>query len=386
MSASFREAVWRRHGAGDAEVPELLGYARDPFDWSGLARARELPWPDAPHVAAWQAYADQARERGVWAVLRERLVQLRFPIREGISGTPEYAVATRNGAPGPAASHAGFGLHEPDRLQLLIHPTPVGRVPVLIAGHRDDFVMLVQALTRRNEPEPVPDSMGACCIAGYTNWDRVHQQYRSGGAAGWSSFIRELAPRRELYQDRFILLSPAEYSGVPAREMGLDQEEWLRKSVRVRLEHECTHYLTRELLGSMRNVLLDELLADYRGIVAVEGRYRADWFLRFLGLSGGLNGSSDPARGRLPLYRGTPPLSDRSLATLGSAARACAAALEEFDRGRGGRERGLRQQLHEVASIAWVGLEGLAAADARDRLADAWEHVGAMLGPEVPRG
>jgi hypothetical protein len=385
VSASA-ESVWRRHGAGDAEVPELLDYARGRFDWSGLARSKELPWPDPPHVAAWEAYAEEARERGVWAVLRERLVQFRFPLREGISGTPEYVVATRSGAPGPAAFGEGFGLRQPDRLQLLIHPTPVGRVPVLIAGHRDDFVMMVQALTRRNEPEPVPDSMGACCVAGYTNWDRVHQHYRTrgahDGAAGWSSFLRELAPRRELYQDRFILLSAAEYSGVPAHEMGLGREEWLRKSVRIRLEHECTHYLTRELLGSMRNALLDELLADYQGIVAAEGRYRADWFLRFLGL----DGSSDPARGRLSLYRGTPPVSDRSLAVLGSAARACAAALEEFDRDRSGRERTLRHQLHEVVSAAWVGLEGLASADARDRLAQAWDSIGAMLGGEAQRG
>lgn len=30
--------------------------------------------------------------------------------------------------------------------------------------------------------------------------------------------------------------------------------------------------------------MLDELIADYAGIVAAWGRYRADWFLRFVGL------------------------------------------------------------------------------------------------------
>ena len=30
----------------------------------------------------------------------------------------------------------------------------------------------------------------------------------------------------------------------------------------------------------MRNNILDELVADYMGITAAAGRYRADWFLR----------------------------------------------------------------------------------------------------------
>ena len=34
----------------------------------------------------------------------------------------------------------------------------------------------------------------------------------------------------------------------------------------------------------MRNNLHDELIADYAGITAAIGHYRAAWFLRFLGL------------------------------------------------------------------------------------------------------
>ena len=48
-----------------------------------------------------------------------------------------------------------------------------------MAGAREDFVFLVQSLTQRNEPEPVADSMGACIVAGYNNWDRVAERYQA---------------------------------------------------------------------------------------------------------------------------------------------------------------------------------------------------------------
>jgi AraC-like DNA-binding protein len=89
--------------------------------------------------------------------------------------------------------------------------------------------------------------------------------------------------------------------------MGLDEQEWLQLSLIIRLEHECIHYLTSRLFNLMRNNLLDELIADYGGIVAACGYYRADWFLRFLGLE------SFPdyrAGGRLENYHHAITLSD----------------------------------------------------------------------------
>jgi hypothetical protein len=43
-------------------------------------------------------------------------------------------------------------------------------------------------------------------------------------------------------------------------------------------------YFTRRVFGSMRNNMLDELIADYIGIIEAMGTYQADWFLRFVGL------------------------------------------------------------------------------------------------------
>ncbi|MBC6421591.1 MAG: hypothetical protein GDA38_08585 [Hormoscilla sp. SP12CHS1] len=76
----------------------------------------------------------------------------------------------------------GLILKEPESLQLIIHESAAGEIPVIIAGCREDFVSLVQALTKRNEPHPIPDSMGATMVSGFNNWDRI-RQYRASWEA-----------------------------------------------------------------------------------------------------------------------------------------------------------------------------------------------------------
>ena len=89
---------------------------------------------------------------------------------------------------------------------------------------------------------------------------------------------------------------------MPAADLGLAEAEWREMSLVIRREHECAHYFTRRLFGSMRNNLLDELIADYAGLVAATGRFRADWFLRFIGLE---EFPRYRPGGRLDLYRGS---------------------------------------------------------------------------------
>jgi hypothetical protein len=259
-------------------------------------------------------------------------VQLRFPILEGISSTEAYRAATVRGvAPEETPESEGLELRCPDALHLFLHPTPAGSVPVLVAPEREDFVALVQALAMRNEPEPVPASMGATTIAGLVNWDRVaviRRQWESehphSGPEDWSEEMARVRSRKELYQDCLILLSTGPYSGIPADAMGMAYDEWLRLSLRIRIEHEATHYLTRRLFGSMRNNAFDEIIADYVGITSAVGSYRSDWLLRFLGLEGW---PDNEAGGRIENYRGEPPLSDSAFRVLQALAHDAALAL-----------------------------------------------------------
>ncbi len=289
MSES-REAVLRRYGAGDESCARLISYCDGSFSGTAVTGDLDLPLSDEPHVETWRGYVADAEAAGVFDVLRAHLPQLRFPIASGMSDDRTYRAATRRGEPASAEGR-GLVLEAPAELRLFIHATPAGAVPVIEAARRADFVAIAQALRHRNEPHEIPDAMGAMALSGYNNWDRVfaiRDAWSTAGApadATWQQAFAAVSPAKRDYQDAFIVLSRGPYSHVPAEAVGLSESEWLTKSSTIRLEHECTHYFTRRVFGSMNNHLQDELIADYAGIVAAEGRYRADWFLRFLGIT-----------------------------------------------------------------------------------------------------
>ena len=244
----------------------------------------------------------------------------------------------------------GLELNRPDLVELEIHSSPAGRIPVLLVRGREELVVLIRALGKRNEPVPVPASQGALMVSGYNNWDRVRELLRRG----------ESLERKELYQDRFILLSDGPYSAVPAADVGLGEEEWREISLAIRRDHECAHYFTRRLFGSMRNHAHDELMADWAGLAGATGRFRADWFLRFLGLE-------DYPRyrpgGRLELYRGD--LSDEAFQLLHGLIRSAALNLESFD---AGRSHALEDRARMLAALASLRLDELASPEGKTLL------------------
>ncbi len=330
----FRKDVLASFGAEGEVANEILEYNQNHFDQAAIDLSR-FPLPDEMFVSTWRQYAAETAEEDSILPLAKYLVQLQFPVREGISESDEYIAATRRGFPAEVMQQAsGLSWHAPEKCRVAIHPTAAGHVPVIIAEHRQDFVSLVQALTHRNEPKTISESMGACMVAGYNNWRRLaflRESFLASASDGgsWAEEFQRIKARKELYQDRFIILSCGPYSAVPAFALGLEEQEWLRLSLTIRREHECTHYFTRHVLSSMRNNLLDELIADYMGVTAAAGRFRADWLLWFFGLE------SFPIYregARLQNYRGNPPLSDRAFAVLQKLVVAAAANLETFDR------------------------------------------------------
>jgi hypothetical protein len=362
-----RAAVWRSLGATADETQALLAYAHSEFELASAPAS--FPLPDEPFVVAWTGYVEQAGRVGAWACLRDRLVQLRFPIEPGISESPAYRAATRRGV-WPAPDARGLELARPAELRLWLADTPVGRVPVILATTRDDFIALVRALGHRNEPRPILDSVGATIIGGFNNWDRIASLRRAWEADAspvgeWAARWREIVREPGLYQDCVIVLGSGPYSGQAAADVGLTEAEWTQCSIAIRLEHECTHHFTRRVFGSMRNRLADELIADYMGIVAATGSFRADWLVRFLGLE------RHPAYrpgGRLEEYRGELALDGGSFRVLCRAAVRCARNLEAIDQLRpawpaGG---GVADKAEMILALAALGLEGLAGEAAVD--------------------
>jgi hypothetical protein len=277
-----------------------------------------------------------------------------------------YLSAVRQGKPVELIAEAtGLPLKRPDRLQLRLHSCLGGVIPAIITGERDDFVALAQALVGRNEPLAFPPAVGSFMVKGYNNWDRVRrlrQHWESENPSdtseeAWAAeFTRHMFPHKQLFQDTFLILSDGPYSGVPAETMGLSEEAWQKASLEIRLGHESTHYFLYRLLGVIRNHVLDEVIADYWGIVAAAGRYRADWSLLFMGLE------SFPQyrpSGRLEYYRGNPPLSDSAFDILKTLVYRAAHNLECFDEEHGPKMSTMPAQARLFVALASLTLEEL---------------------------
>ncbi len=391
MSWALQETVLRSLGATAAEAAELLAYGENVFDLGALDAAAAggeiaaLPLGDEPSAAFWAPRVAEARRRGAVAVLGEHLPQLHFPIRQGMSASADYLAATRRGAPPESlAAATGLDLEHPEAIELELYPSPAGSILLIVVRGRAEFVALAQALAARNEPRPVAEAQGALAISGYVNWSRLRARRAAWEAtppaarrtATWEEEMAALKAAPESYQDRFILLSNGPYSAVPAAALGLEDEPWRDLSLAIRRDHECAHYFTKRLLGSMRNRLLDELIADYAGITAAAGRFRADWLRRFLGVE-------DFPRlrpgGRLEVYRGEPPLSAGAFRVLAAVAHAAAATLERFDAEvapRSPRDRALA-----LAAIASHRAEDLAAADGAPALVGTYRELARRFAP-----
>ena len=368
---AFRTQVLARCGATTpAVVEELLAYNAKPFP-PEVADARPvLPLADEAHVDAWRRYERESRASDPFTALRRHFVQLRFPIKAGISAEDAYKQATRRGILEAADAFAdeATALDRPDSVELAIVPTIAGHVPILVVGHRGDFVKLVQAFSERNEPAVIPDAMGACIVKGLNNWSRI-QVYRAewerdAGAdateEGWAEEFQRIIPRKDLYQDRFIILSRGPYSAIAARDVGLDEAEWLDRSLAIRREHELTHYFTYRVFNAIRNNVFDELIADFVGLVRAFGCYRADLALRFLGLEAY---PAFRAGGRLEVYRGKPPLSDEAFAVARTLAVQSARNLEAFAQARPERLQTLAALGTLTFALTTMTLEELASPD-----------------------
>ena len=136
--------------------------------------------------------------------------------------------------------------------QLEIFTSVAGPIPIIYPADTDDFEKLLREIVFKGKDVPNIEKRGAQFVFGKTQ--------------------------------RFIILTDKPYSGVPAKDMGLSEAEWLEKSMIIRKNHECAHYYTKRYLGSSKNHLHDELIADFSGLYTAFGEYRSFWFMHFFGI------------------------------------------------------------------------------------------------------
>jgi len=374
-----RVELLRSFGATAGVTSELLSYNAYSFDRTLLDETLSFPLPDEEFVDEWQMYARKVDAFGFEA-LADALVQLNFPIRGGISKTENYIAATRKGVGSREMSDAtGLSLEHPEQCHIRIHPTWAGRLPVVQTACRADFISLVRAFSHRNEPVDVPESIGACIIAGYNNWSRFHRLREKWLLMNPDSVFSMscVSDSKHLYQDRFMILSESWYSGASPEKLQLSDAEWRRISLAIRQEHESAHYWTRRVLSSMRNQVIDEIIADYCGLVSAIGHFRGDWLLTFFGLE---NYPQYREGGRLQNYRGHPPLSDAAFVLLQKLIVASAATLDKFHRHNAEALSGRNGNLLALLTLTNFTLEELASESAVDQLsAELRRHISSSI-------
>jgi hypothetical protein len=373
VDARAANLAW--HGASSSDLEALLHYNQSAFHLDSLTGV-QLPMEDEACVNAWTMYATEVNKACSLTALCKWIPQLQFPIQQGISQTPKYrAAVTRGQFVYPNDIATGVELEAPERCSLILHSTPVGRIPVIITATRADFVTLIRAFMKRSEPEAVPESMGAVIISGLNNFHRLRllqeAHLQSGQSErGWAEEFQRIKPQKHLYQDRVVVLSDGPYSGVPAQSLQLTENRWHQLSLDIRLEHECTHYFTSRVFGSMKNNLLDELIADYCGLDKALGSYPAEWAVLFFGIE---DASEYRIGGRLENYRGDPPLSPSAFRVLCRLVRSAISNLERLNLATAGLRGSSAYRAASILAIAAFTLEELAASEVANDLIAGFE-------------
>ena len=131
-----RKEILKQFNAGEKEIRELLEYNKNYFkiDKSRLT----LPLPDEPFVKIWETYQNEAKHSSIIEVLKDKIVQFHFPIKEGISQTGSYKAVVLRGQPFCFFDEAiGINLLEPDIIILEILSFSAGSLPFLIIPNRE---------------------------------------------------------------------------------------------------------------------------------------------------------------------------------------------------------------------------------------------------------
>lgn len=239
----------------------LQGFANADQGWAPPRSTHD------PRMAWWRALPWSADQVLPWSKLCNALPQLTLPQQAGISKSELYRQRVLRGMKHDVSSeqYVGHQLQDLGALQLHFPHHPYVSIPVLSTPNRADFEHLVRALAHRSEPVRIECGVHAQCVSNLIHW----------------GLIRSLGPEQ---RSDLIILHEAPYGSVHAKHgpVGFDEEQWLRASFSLRLEHELTHLTTKQQLGEMRINLLDELISDAMGQLVALGGFSANLFLRCL--------------------------------------------------------------------------------------------------------
>lgn len=162
-----------------------------------------------------------------------------------------------------------------------------GKVLVIYLSIRQDFENIVRILRYRCEPEIIPKSMGAVMISGITNWRKIEKhknEYLSQGKEDWLLEFKRFTSEKKNYQEQIIVISRGGYSGINYYDTNYSLEKWEDVSKDIRIYHEYTHYLCRNMFLKNSDIIWEEIIADCMGILYATGEYDVRLAKKFLGI------------------------------------------------------------------------------------------------------
>lgn len=245
---------------------------------------------EEPEIAFWETSLLNFYDgKDLFNHLKECYPQLNFLIEKEIDKIEMYKDAVLKGKTNDIKLAHYLELEDSKNISLEVHESVGGKVPVLLVPNKEDFVKILQALIHKNNPTPIPSSMGAVLLNGLNNWKRLNilknEWLKNNTFGDWNTeFSYNVMPNKSLYKDKLIILSAKPYSNVAASQLGLAEDLWISYSISIRKEHEFTHLYTLKKYGHATNNLHDELIADYIGIIKTIWNYNKVWMLTFMGL------------------------------------------------------------------------------------------------------
>ena len=297
----------------------------------------------------------------VFIELKKCFPQLNFPIETEIEKSELYKDIVLKWKTDAVNLEVSLELTDVKSLNLKLHNSIVGKIPILTVQNKEDFTSIIQSFLYKNNPIPIPPSMGAVFINGINNWQRLHSvknNWLSNHPLGnWTNeFSSNVMPNKSLYKDKLIILSTKPYSNVAASQLGLSEDLWISYSILIRQEHECAHLYTLKRYGHASNNLHDELIADYIGIIKTFGNYNKEWMLIFMGLEKYpkyRNGA------RLENYVKEGNLSNEDFKHLIKIIKNAIENIEVFDKAVG-KLKSIKDQMCRIDALCEIGLVALA--------------------------
>ncbi|MBQ0036607.1 MAG: hypothetical protein KBT35_06795 [Firmicutes bacterium] len=213
--------------------------------------------------------------------------QLTIIPEEGISKTDKYKnIALRGIFP----DDLSFPMQLSGQEEQIVVETPIGPIETLYLPIREVFERFAICLANRCEPTVIPKTTGAMYISGLNCWRKIydHQKefLKTHSEEEWDEEFGRFTADKSNYKGIVLLISKGNYSNCDNEFIGFEKDEWLDISKKIRIYHEITHAICRQLYPDHVNAIRDEVIADSIGVYYALNKFDSLLIKKFLGTEG----------------------------------------------------------------------------------------------------